>query len=307
MSRQQRSDQNEVDVFMSHDWPSGIAHFGDRQKLFRQKSFLRQEIERFELGSPPAALLLAALRPKYWLSAHMHVRFPATVRWTKLNSPANDSAPPSIKRCRIDSSVSSASDQQQQQPDHAPSTEFLALDKALDNRQFASMITIDKSACDTTEAEERIWIEWDPLWLSTICSCSPAMQAHNVPAQFQQIASRFATAFAPTHELYDNESVKMALELANPWAARDEHIETVNQIPNFQVPQWGDSTARVVTSYQGEPLRGHLPQPERYEPAPITRTLLEMLHVPDPLGPQQNQPQAAMATAQVQNSEEIEL
>ena len=33
-----------IDVFISHDWPSGVAHHGDRQQLFRRKPFLRQEV-----------------------------------------------------------------------------------------------------------------------------------------------------------------------------------------------------------------------------------------------------------------------
>ena len=33
-----------VDVALSHDWPRGIAHHGDKAQLFRAKTFLRREV-----------------------------------------------------------------------------------------------------------------------------------------------------------------------------------------------------------------------------------------------------------------------
>ena len=33
-----------VDAVLSHDWPAGIAHHGDRDRLFQQKPFLRSEV-----------------------------------------------------------------------------------------------------------------------------------------------------------------------------------------------------------------------------------------------------------------------
>ncbi len=35
-----------LDVFLSHDWPSGIARHGNMQQLFRAKPFLRAEVHR---------------------------------------------------------------------------------------------------------------------------------------------------------------------------------------------------------------------------------------------------------------------
>lgn len=69
-----------VDIFMSHDWPRGIYHYGSTEELLRKKKFLRQEVESNTLGSPPAEELLAHLQPSYWFSAHLHVKFAAVMQ-----------------------------------------------------------------------------------------------------------------------------------------------------------------------------------------------------------------------------------
>jgi lariat debranching enzyme len=33
-----------VDIFLSHDWPRGIYHYGDKQGLLTKKSFLAREV-----------------------------------------------------------------------------------------------------------------------------------------------------------------------------------------------------------------------------------------------------------------------
>jgi len=64
---------------MSHDWPRGIYNFGDVDGLLRRKRFFAQEIESGTLGSPPTEELLYELKPDYWFSAHLHVKFAAIV------------------------------------------------------------------------------------------------------------------------------------------------------------------------------------------------------------------------------------
>ncbi|KAI5283444.1 lariat debranching enzyme [Ascosphaera acerosa] len=68
-----------VDIVVSHDWPQGIEHHGDSRWLFRHKRGFEEDSRSGKLGSPAARDVLHRLRPKLWLSAHLHVKFEAVV------------------------------------------------------------------------------------------------------------------------------------------------------------------------------------------------------------------------------------
>ncbi|EIN03753.1 DBR1-domain-containing protein [Punctularia strigosozonata HHB-11173 SS5] len=68
------------DIFLSHDWPAGIEHHGDLGNLLRRKRFFKTDIDKGALGSPPMMGLLRTLKPAWWFSAHLHVKFEAIVR-----------------------------------------------------------------------------------------------------------------------------------------------------------------------------------------------------------------------------------
>lgn len=68
-----------IDIFMSHDWPVGIEQFGNVGQLLKRKPFFKDDIQKGELGSPVNMRLLKLLKPKNWLSAHLHVGFTAEV------------------------------------------------------------------------------------------------------------------------------------------------------------------------------------------------------------------------------------
>ncbi|KAJ5330470.1 DBR1-domain-containing protein [Penicillium atrosanguineum] len=71
--------RTQVDVGLSHDWIRGIENFGDSKGLFRRKPFLREDSMTGKLGNNAALQVVERLRPRYWLSAHLHVQFAATM------------------------------------------------------------------------------------------------------------------------------------------------------------------------------------------------------------------------------------
>ncbi|KAM9031151.1 lariat debranching enzyme [Sarcophilus harrisii] len=121
-----------IDIFLSHDWPRSIYHYGNKKQLLQTKSFFRQEVENNTLGSPAASELLHHLKPTYWFSAHLHVKFAAFMKHQ-----ANDGQLPKV-------------------------TKFLALDKCLPHRDFLQIIEVehDSNAPDC--------LEYDLEWLSVL-------------------------------------------------------------------------------------------------------------------------------------------
>ncbi|KAI9696350.1 MAG: hypothetical protein M1820_008192 [Bogoriella megaspora] len=70
---------SQVDVGISHDWPRGIEWKGDWKQLFRKKNGFEADARDGTLGSVAAQLVMNRLRPAYWFSAHLHVKFAATL------------------------------------------------------------------------------------------------------------------------------------------------------------------------------------------------------------------------------------
>ncbi|KXS19892.1 DBR1-domain-containing protein [Gonapodya prolifera JEL478] len=69
--------QSSLDIFLSHDWPRGMSGFGNTKRLVTRRPFFAEEVRTNTLGSPPAEALLKKLRPSYWFSAHLHVKYAA--------------------------------------------------------------------------------------------------------------------------------------------------------------------------------------------------------------------------------------
>ncbi|ROT77735.1 Lariat debranching enzyme [Penaeus vannamei] len=120
----------ESDIFMSHDWPRGIYHHGDKEKLLKWKQHFRSEIKNNTLGSRPAEELLKKIRPKYWFSGHLHVKFPAVLRHKDENT------------------------------HKAKVTKFLALDKCLPRRDFLQVIEVQNAG--------PLELSYDAEWLTIL-------------------------------------------------------------------------------------------------------------------------------------------
>jgi lariat debranching enzyme len=72
-----------LDIGLSHDWPLDIEKHGNVHKLLKKKHFFKTDIRNGTLGSPLNKFLLQHLRPRYWFSSHLHVRFEANVKYRK--------------------------------------------------------------------------------------------------------------------------------------------------------------------------------------------------------------------------------
>lgn len=71
--------RTQVDVGVSHDWPRGVEWCGDHRQLFRKKSHFEEDARSGQLGSVAAKYVMDRLRPPYWFSAHLHVKYAAIV------------------------------------------------------------------------------------------------------------------------------------------------------------------------------------------------------------------------------------
>ncbi|TRY91834.1 hypothetical protein DNTS_027189 [Danionella cerebrum] len=138
-----------IDIFLTHDWPRGIYHYGDTNDLLRKKKFLRQEVESGVLGSPAAAELLEHLQPSFWFSAHLHVKFAALMQHeVDLHDPQDF----------LTSFLS-----HQAKNNAAPKvTKFLSLDKCLPYRDFLQIVEVP----DRPGSSELL--EFDPEWLAIL-------------------------------------------------------------------------------------------------------------------------------------------
>jgi lariat debranching enzyme len=72
--------RTQVDVGLSHDWPKQIERAGDYESLFNAKKGFREDSAYGTLGSTAAKHVFDRLRPPYWFSSHLHVKFAAAVK-----------------------------------------------------------------------------------------------------------------------------------------------------------------------------------------------------------------------------------
>ncbi|KAI9360380.1 lariat debranching enzyme, C-terminal domain-containing protein [Zopfochytrium polystomum] len=155
-----------IDVFISHDWPRGIAKHGNFKKLLMHKKHLADEVHKNTLGSYPGEFLLNRLKPDYWFAAHLHVKFAALVEHP-LEQPVSVDNPDEIAisdELDPDDHPEGSDQANGSGTNGAPAkppkkyTRFLSLDKCLPNREFLQVI--DVPASDSEPAQLRYDAEW---------------------------------------------------------------------------------------------------------------------------------------------------
>ena len=175
------SDRNQrVDLFVSHDWPANIALHGDAASLARTKKHLAAEVADGSLGSPPGEALLRALRPRYWFSAHLHVKFAALVRHGRKGGQGGAE----------EEGGEGASGEEGEE-----TTRFLALDKCVPGRQFLQVLDVPVPAAAAAEGGEgeegkegggggeaaegarEARLRFDPHWLAVVAKSYAASES----------------------------------------------------------------------------------------------------------------------------------
>ncbi|XP_017789906.1 PREDICTED: lariat debranching enzyme-like [Habropoda laboriosa] len=137
-----------IDIFLSHDWPSGITKYGDENVLLKGKPFFKNDIENNMLGSLPSMELLEHHYPSYWFSAHLHCKFAALV--------------PEKGGTRV--------------------TKFLALDKCLPKRKFLQILELEHNP------DLPLKLHYDLEWLTILYLTNHLLSVksgiHYMPGQY---------------------------------------------------------------------------------------------------------------------------
>ncbi|CAA9989930.1 RNA lariat debranching enzyme, putative [Plasmodium knowlesi strain H] len=69
--------KDKVDIVITHDWPNNIEKHGDMNELLRRKFHFQSDIYNNTLGNPHTEFLLNKLKPYFWFSSHLHVKYSA--------------------------------------------------------------------------------------------------------------------------------------------------------------------------------------------------------------------------------------
>lgn len=135
-----------VNIFVSHDWPVGITKFGREDRLLVEKPFFSDDISSNRLGNPYTLSLLNVAQPDYWVAAHLHCYFRATVPHPIGSSNDIDITLASTNK-KCNTKVSSHSTLDDSDRNSSPSgitkfTSFIALDKCSHNFRCLDFIDI---------------------------------------------------------------------------------------------------------------------------------------------------------------------
>ncbi|GAM24716.1 hypothetical protein SAMD00019534_078910 [Acytostelium subglobosum LB1] len=160
-----------LDIVFSHDWPQGIVKYGDRRKLEQFKQHLLSEGD--ELGNPAATQLMCQLRPKYWFSGHLHVKYAAV--YPHAHRP-EDGAEQLV-------------------------TKFLALDKVLPGRDFIQVIDVVQTG--------PLQLSYDPHWLGILNKCRQITNTHTSSYKTPLSRQQFQQQCTPNKEECDKINNRM--------------------------------------------------------------------------------------------------
>ncbi|KAF2006263.1 hypothetical protein P154DRAFT_455974 [Amniculicola lignicola CBS 123094] len=173
-----------IDIGISHDWPRRVEWFGDHKILFARRPHFLESVRDDRFGSAPAEQIMNHLRPKYWFSGHMHIKFTAKVQHKdNVDDILKDLEVPNELQAHIPKSMFSApfrGDSQTRPPNVTNTvTNFLGLDKPGPHRDFLEVQEV--TSCSYSEEdsakpwmertpEGRFTLHYDEEWLSILRS-----------------------------------------------------------------------------------------------------------------------------------------
>jgi lariat debranching enzyme len=179
-----------VDIGISHDWPRRVEWYGDYKKLFADRPGFFESAKIDNLGSAPAEQVMNHLRPKYWFSGHMHIKYSAVVehKGNMVEDIFKDLAISDELRDQLQKSMFRTAPRKKKSalksspPDITNTvTQFLALDKPGPNLEFLELLEVD-SCFNDGDASTKPWMQktpegkftlhYDEEWLSIIRSSS---------------------------------------------------------------------------------------------------------------------------------------
>lgn len=144
---------NNIDIFLSHDWPSCVWKYGNWYQLIKFKQHFASDCVNDKLGNPALNHLLFQLQPKQWFSGHLHCRYSAIIN----------------------------------HKDTQNITRFLATDKFdKSNKRRTFIQVLDFQHPENVIKNEKTGFykfEYDPIWLAIIKSTNPFMSVtkHTIP------------------------------------------------------------------------------------------------------------------------------
>lgn len=139
-----------IDIFLSHDWPSCIWKYGNWHQLLKFKQHFINDCKNNKLGNPALNHLLFQLQPKQWFSGHLHCRYSAIVNHKDTNN----------------------------------ITRFLAtdkFDKSNKRRTFVQVLDFESPSSHSSQSSQSqspYTFQYDPVWLAIIKSTNQFMSTN---------------------------------------------------------------------------------------------------------------------------------
>ncbi|KAL6949755.1 hypothetical protein ACO0QE_000413 [Hanseniaspora vineae] len=185
-----------LDMVLSHDWPAVATRHGNVEDLLKRKPYFGKEISKGELGSKLYDPLLQVMRPKHWLSSHLHVKWGCEIPNTFANVEKN--------KDEIDLFDEEEEEEESLSSDVSSVTKFLALDKFLPSRPGQSFDYLEVEVPEQTTDS----FEYDPVFINIL----RFVDTHKTEIQrLVSSASSFDDNFARVKEFFGGHAETKAL------------------------------------------------------------------------------------------------